>query len=108
MLGSIGVYCALLDETESLKMQGLQVNLITAGKYKAMGAPFKPLTDDERVLLQERTNKIYDMFTSAVQAKRPQVSIETMQGQTFFGDENVAVGLSDGIVNSLDDALRAF
>jgi protease-4 len=106
--GSIGVYCALLDETQWMEDNGLKVNLIKAGKYKAMGASFKVLTDEERALIQERTNKLYDMFVETVQAARPKVSIETCQGQCFVGDEIVKVGLADSIVRSLDDALAAF
>ena len=107
-LGSIGVYCALLDYTQWLEDQGVQVNLIKAGKFKAMGAPFKKLTADERALLQERTNKIYDMFTDTVQSTRPQVSIDTMQGQCFFGEDNITVALADVVVKSLDEALGEF
>jgi protease-4 len=106
--GSIGVYCALLDETQWMADNGLKVNLIKAGKYKAMGASFKPLTDEEREIIQERTNKLYDMFLETVQAARPSVTIETCQGQCFVGDEIIQVGLADAMVRSLDDALAAF
>lgn len=106
--GSIGVYCALLDYTKWLDEQGVTVNLIKAGKFKAMGAPFKKLEPAESALIQERTNKIYDMFTDTVQTARPQVSIDTMQGQCFFGEDNIAVGLADVLVRSLDQALAEF
>jgi signal peptide peptidase SppA len=106
--GSIGVYCALLDETQWMEDNGLKVNLIKAGKYKAMGASFQPLTDEERAIVQERTNQLYDMFVETVQAARPQVSIDTCQGQCFVGEEIIKVGLADILVRSLDDALAAF
>jgi signal peptide peptidase SppA len=106
--GSIGVYCALLDETQWMADNGLKVNLVKAGHFKAMGASFKPLEDDERALIQERTNKLYDMFVETIQSARPAVTIETCQGQCFVGDEIVKVGLADAVVRSLDDALAAF
>jgi signal peptide peptidase SppA len=106
--GSIGVYCALLDETQWMEDNGLKINFIKAGKFKGMGASFKKLEDDERAIIQERTNKLYDMFVETVQAARPSVTIETCQGQCFVGDEIVKVGLADAIVRSLDDALAAF
>jgi signal peptide peptidase SppA len=106
--GSIGVYCALLDETQWLEDQGLKVNLIKAGKYKAMGASFKELTDEEREIIQERTNQLYDMFVETVQSTRPKVKIDTCQGQCFVGEEILKVGLADAMVRSLDDALAAF
>ncbi|MEN3369953.1 MAG: hypothetical protein V7609_2096 [Verrucomicrobiota bacterium] len=106
--GSIGVYCALLDETQWLEDQGYKINFIKAGKFKGMGASFKELTDDERAIIQERTNKLYDMFVETVQSARPKVSIDTCQGQCFIGDDIVKVGLADVMVRSLDDALAAF
>ena len=106
--GSIGVYCALLDQTQWLEDNGLKINLIKAGNFKAMGAPFKKLTAEERAIIQERTNKIYDMFVDTVQSARSQVSIETCQGQCFFGDDNITAGLADVLVTSLDQALAEF
>jgi signal peptide peptidase SppA len=108
VLGSIGVYLALLDESRALEMQGYSVDLMKAGKYKAAGSGFQPLTDEERAIFQGQVDKIYGMFTGAVRAKRPNVNIETMQGQSFFGDDAVYAGLSDRIVSSISDVLGEF
>ena len=47
-------------------------------------------------------------FRDAVNAKRPDVDVDTMQGQSFFGGRNQDLGLSDGIVSGLDEALAQF
>ena len=104
-VGSIGVYMALLDESASLAQQGVKVNLVKAGKFKASGAPFQPLTDDERAMFQADVDKIYRRFTSSVTERRPSVSAETMQGQTFDGEDSVGVGLTDGVADSIDEVL---
>jgi signal peptide peptidase SppA len=107
-VGSIGVYCAVLDATAALEMEGLKVNFIKDGTYKGMGAPFKPLTDDERDMFQAEVDKIGGMFRGAILSQRPKVDEETMQGQSFFGDDALAAGLVDAIVPDLAAALAQF
>lgn len=107
-IGSIGVYCALLDLTAQLDYEGVKVNFIKDGAYKGMGAPFKPLTTDERAMFQAEVDKIGSMFRSAVTSNRPKVSIDVMQGQSFFGDDAVSAGLADSIVADLGEALGHF
>jgi signal peptide peptidase SppA len=107
-VGSIGVYLALLDVTQAMHNEGIAINFIKDGKYKGMGAPFKPLTDDERAMFQAEVNKIGEMFRAAVNSKRPQVSNDAMQGQSFFGENAIETGLIDGIVTDLGAALAQF
>ncbi len=96
-MGSIGVYCALLDETGWLEKEGLKVNLIKAGKYKAMGASFKALEEDERTLLQTRIDGMHGDFKSAILESRGDVADSTMQGQSFRADEAKQLNLVDAI-----------
>jgi signal peptide peptidase SppA len=93
-VGSIGVYMALLDETRALEMEGYRVELIKAGKYKAMGASFKPLTDEERAMLQASVTDLHQDFRSAVRNGRraatergghQTVADSVMEGQWFDG-----------------------
>lgn len=107
-VGSIGVYCALLDYSEQLAAEGVKVNFIKDGEYKGMGAPFKPLTDNEREMFQNEVANIGEMFRSAVTAKRPDVKDSTMQGQSFFGAAARKAKLVDAIVSDLGEALAQF
>ena len=65
ILGSVGVYCAVLDQSKALEMKGYNVQLIKAGKYKAAGA-FGPLSDEEKAMMQERVNGLHTKFRAAV------------------------------------------
>jgi len=87
ILGSIGVYCAVLDASRAYEMEGYAVQLMKAGKFKAMGAEWKPLSEEEKALLQKGVDETYARFTAAVTSNRPRVSTETMQGQSFDGIE---------------------
>lgn len=94
IVGSIGVYIALLDESRALELSGLKVNLIKAGKFKAMGASFKELTDEERVMLQTSVDRSWAEFKKATTTLRP-VKEADMQGQWFDGSEALARRLVD-------------
>lgn len=107
-MGSIGVYLALLDQSTRLANMGMKIETVKDGKLKAAGAGWKPLADDEREHFQDQVSQIGAEFRAAVQAKRPDVDTETMQGQSFFGVRNVELGLSDKIVSGLDEALAQF
>jgi signal peptide peptidase SppA len=104
IVGSIGVYMALIDQTRKLEMEGIKVELIKAGRLKAMGASFKPITDEERGILQANTDRIHEEFKAAVNSKRPKVSTETMQGQWFDGSSGAQNHLVDEATNlSIDE-----
>lgn len=96
--GSIGVYSAWLDETVALEMKGYSLELFAAGKHKAMGMPFRGLSDEERDMLQANVDAIYRDFKAAVTSNRRGVAEETMQGQMFRAPEALERGLLDGIV----------
>jgi signal peptide peptidase SppA len=106
-VGSIGVYMALLDQTRQLDMDGITVNLIKAGKYKAAGAPFTVLGDEERALFQSQVDQIYYSFTGAVKAGRPRVDLSALEGQTFLGINAIKAGLADDLALGLDEVMTA-
>jgi protease-4 len=95
-VGSIGVYMAMVDQTRAMEMAGLKVNLMKAGKFKAMGSSFKELTDEERALLQAEVDKIHKDFKAAVTTLRA-VKDADMQGQWFNGTEAKARNIVDEV-----------
>jgi signal peptide peptidase SppA len=97
-IGSIGVYLPIMDTTGFYAARGVKVELIKAGKLKGMGYPGTTLTESQREFLQDRVNKIYSMFTTAVKANRGNIASDTMQGQVFLADEAKDRGLIDEIV----------
>jgi signal peptide peptidase SppA len=105
-IGSIGVYIPWVDATERYKAAGLSVKVIKSGRYKGMGYPGTPLSDDQQKLLQDRVNKIAEEFYQQVRGARGDVSSETMQGQTFDGNESLSRLLIDGVVKSKDDVVQ--
>jgi len=103
-VGSVGVRMVLLDVTKKMEAEGVKVNAIYSGKYKLLGASFKPLEDDEREMLQSESDRIHQEFQAAATAVRP-VAISELQGQIFGGDEAVGIGMTDGTISDLDEVI---
>ena len=69
-VGSIGVTFSYIDNAQKNAKEGLTYNILSAGKYKDMGSLDKPLTADERSLIERDLNIIRNNFISAVAANR--------------------------------------
>lgn len=100
-IGSISALCAILDESEAFKMEGLQMQVFTDGALKGAGIEGTSLTEAQRADIQTRVNYIGGMFKTFITSRRPTVKPETMQGQWFYGQEAPALGLADGIEPTL-------
>jgi protease-4 len=108
-VGSIGVYAAFLDESVQMSLLGLKIESFQDGKFKTAGAPWKPLSNDERDYLQNRVDDIGEMFRSAVSKARPNIAGADMEAQVYLGADAVRLGFADQIVVGLDEAIaRAF
>ncbi len=105
-VGSVGVYTLCLDMTRALENQGVKINAISAGKFKLLGAYWKPLSDEERAQLQAGVDKIYGQFKAAMETNR-KVSDENFgNGLVFDGQEASNIGFTDGVVDSLEEVLE--
>jgi signal peptide peptidase SppA len=105
-VGSVGVYTLCLDLTASMRRRGVEINAISAGKYKLLGAPWKPLADDERAILQARVDKIYAQFKEAMESNRMVADEHFGNGLVFDGEEAVQLGFTDGVVEGMEDILE--
>jgi len=103
-IGSIGVWCAYLDVSKAMKKAGENMQAISAGKYKLLGAYWKPLSDDEKAMIQKDVDRIYGQFKQAVTRNR-EIADEFMQGQIFDGEQACEIGLCDGLVGGLDELM---
>jgi signal peptide peptidase SppA len=102
-VGSIGVIAKHTDYSKSQERDGLKVTDIYAGKYKAVGSPDAPLSDEGRAVLQSQVDHAYSVFVDAV-AKNRGVPTRTVldkmaDGRIFIGKQAVEAGLVDGIAS---------
>lgn len=108
--GSIGCFIAKLDLSKQREQDGENLQIIRAGKFKAMGAD-APLTAEERALLQTIVDANMEQFRASVKTGRmafskKEISNDTMEGQIFSGTQAVANGLLDALVPSALSIVR--
>lgn len=107
-VGSIGVYQMHQDVSAALEKQGVKITFVKAGKHKAEGNPYEPLSDDAKADMQDGVDKFYAMFTRGVAGGRG-VSLDKVlsdfgQGRMLLAEDAVKVGMADE-VGTLDDVL---
>jgi signal peptide peptidase SppA len=106
-VGSIGVVQAILDDSAALESRGLKVEVFAVGKYKSIGAPGTPLTDDQRELIRGNLAETARDFHAAVLARGRAIPAEAMEGQSFSGKQAQRFNLA-GTVPDRTEAMRRF
>ncbi|MFA5866659.1 MAG: signal peptide peptidase SppA [Actinomycetota bacterium] len=109
-VGSIGVIIQVANLEELYKKLGIQYVTIKQGKYKDMGSGDRALTDEERKLLEQETEEVYDQFITDVASSRniPEETVrELATGQTWNGSKAKDLALIDSIGNYRDAVKRA-
>jgi capsid assembly protease len=97
-VGSIGV--VQRRTYQPAREGGPVVEEITAGKYKRVGSPDKPLNKEDRAYVEGQLDHMYGVFISAVAQNRG-VSVEQViehmaDGRVFIGQQAIDRGLVDG------------
>jgi signal peptide peptidase SppA len=99
-VGSIGVYATLFDYSVAYHNAGIKPEIIKAGRNKATGHPLKPLTEDDRAVVQEEVNDIYDMFVESVARQRGmslEAALSVATGRVYIAGRGLKLKLIDGI-----------
>ena len=101
-VGSIGVYTAHQDISKAMAEAGINMTLISAGKYKVEGNPFAPLDEEAAAFTQAGVEDYYTMFTGAVAKGRnaPVAAVRDGmgQGRCLGADAALAAGMVDGVM----------
>lgn len=108
IVGSIGVIMTAVNLEELYKKLGISFVVITKGKYKDIGSESRPMTDEERKILEEQATIIYEQFIDDVAKARnvPREEIaELATGLYWTGSRAKELGLVDQMGN-YQDAVR--
>jgi protease-4 len=106
--GSIGVIMSLYNAHGLLAMLGVSSDPIKSGPKKDLGNPARPMTDEERAILQGMVNRFYGEFVHVVGEGRhmPEAKVrELADGRVYTGLDAQKLGLVDK-VGYLEDALQ--
>lgn len=107
--GSIGVRFETTDMSALFKKIGFNPQTIKSGKYKDTGSPNRPLTPEERKLLQQIVNDTYTTFVQSVAEgrKMPVDQVKKIaDGRILTGSQALKLKLVDKI-GGLRDTVRA-
>ncbi|TYR34177.1 signal peptide peptidase SppA [Sphingobacterium phlebotomi] len=111
LTGSIGVF-GLIPNLQGLlnNKLGIHVDEVKTGKFaNLMTSVDRPLTEEEKVIIQAEVDRIYNTFTGKVATGRNMdvAAVDSIgQGRVWTGSQALEHGLVDGIGN-LDRAIQA-
>lgn len=101
VVGSIGVYMLVYDDSEAAAKEGVKAHLIKTSEFKGAGAPGLPVTDEQVSEWQRQINGVHAQFRQAVMRGR-KLSAEQFEavatGQVWEAKEALKLGLIDGVV----------
>ena len=108
--GSIGIF-AIIPNLQKLfnDKLGITFDGVKTGKYADLGDISRPLSPEEKAILQNNVNRGYDEFTKAVADGRhkTQEYINSIgQGRVWTGEQAVKIGLVDRL-GTINDAIAS-
>jgi protease-4 len=105
--GSIGVLMKFSNLEGLLGKIGMKAFTLKTGKFKDVGSPARPMTDQEKVMLQGVIDNTHSQFVRAVAEGRklPEADVRSIaDGRIFTGEQALALKLVDRL-GTLQDAI---
>jgi len=107
--GSIGVFGMLFNTKNFInKKLGITTDVAQTNKHSDLGSIFRPLTAEEREIIQAEVENIYDVFTTRVAEGRKmrKTAVDSIgQGRVWSAIDARKIGLVDTI-GGIDVAIR--
>lgn len=99
--GSLGVIRVVTEYSKYFEKEGITKTVMRSGRYKALGNPFEPLSEDGKAEIQSKLDDLYQIFIDVVARNRGTTAIiadQVMgQGREFLGKRGLEAGLVDSI-----------
>ncbi len=105
LTGSIGVYMPYMNTQELFKKIGIKTDKIKSGPYKDILSNDRPMTEAEKILLQNMVNEIYNEFITVVVTgrKMDEAHVRNLaDGRIYTGSQAKNLGLVDELGNYYD------
>jgi protease IV len=102
LVGSIGVFAGKFDASTLLDRLGVSSVTIQRGEHAAMLSPVRPMSEDERHLLDREIDEVYRDFLQIVSKGRKMSTDEVhrrAEGRVFSGRAAMEQGLVDELGN---------
>ncbi len=96
--GSLGVIFTLVNYAETAARFGIKEYVIKSGRFKDIGSPVRPLSEEERSIFQRLVNESYENFVTVISQGR-RMSRERVReiadGRVYSGRQAKDLGLID-------------
>ena len=101
VVGSIGVVAQVPNVHRLLKRHDVDVEVLTAGKYKRTLTVLGENTEEARQKFIEELEEVHVLFQEFVSSHRPQVNLDLVAtGESWHGQHAVALNLVDELCTS--------
>ena len=101
VIGSIGVVAQIPNLHRLLKKNDVDVEVLTAGKYKRTLTLLGENTDEGREKFREELEDVHALFQEFVAENRPELEIEAVAtGEAWYGKRALELNLVDGLATS--------
>ena len=110
LTGSIGIFGLFPNFSELVQKVGVNVEVVKTNDFAdlTISMPYKPLTNEQRVLIQRHVERGYDIFLSRVAEGRhmTKAQVDSVgQGRVWLGRKAQTLGLVDKL-GGLDVAIK--
>ncbi len=98
--GSISAIMHFANLEDLLKKIGIKASVIKSGEYKDIGSPLREMTDQEKMIIQDLVDDIYNQFVDVIVKDRnlPREKVlEIADGRVFSGRKAKELGLVDDV-----------
>jgi protease-4 len=96
--GSISAIMQFANFEELMKKVGLKSSVVKSGQYKDIGTPLRDMTPEEKVIIQDLVDDIYNQFVDVIvkERKLPREKVVAIaDGRVFSGRKAKELGLVD-------------
>jgi serine protease SohB len=108
VIGSIGVVAQVPNVHRLLKKNDVDVEVLTAGKYKRTLTLLGENTDEGREKFQQELEDVHELFQEFVVDNRPGLDIaEVATGEAWYGSRALALNLVDSLATSDEYLMQA-
>ncbi|MEM3921421.1 MAG: signal peptide peptidase SppA [Nitrososphaerota archaeon] len=108
LTGSVGAVSLVINWAELMDKLGVKAEAFKSGKLKDIGSAWRPMTDEERRIMQELVDAIAKVFTDRVRESRGEKIkdwSEILSARPYLGAQAMELGLIDK-VGGLEDAIN--
>lgn len=98
LTGSIGIFGMFPNTAELFNKLALTTDMVKTNRYADFGDPSRPMTDDEKALIQGYIERGYDTFLTRCAEGRgvSKADIDSIgQGRVWTGEQALKIGLVD-------------